>query len=137
MKKPLTRWLEAVDLPHSAPMYLLVVPALIVLTSICVHFLRRRIVLPLPDRQASLTDRDEPDSAAQPAARRRVPVPRILPCLVASAFSADTIDGPPQAFATETLESRTYAQAQSVKDFGKSYEWRHGGDMPEDSPTAR
>lgn len=70
MKEQLTRWLEAVGLPHSDPVYLLVVLALIVLTSLFVHFLLHRIALPVLDRQVSLADPDDPDRAPQSTTQR-------------------------------------------------------------------
>ncbi|WP_070987756.1 mechanosensitive ion channel family protein [Halofilum ochraceum] len=70
MKEQLTRWLEAAGLPHSDPMYLLIVLALIALTSLLVHWLLHRIALPVLDRQVSPVDPDESVDAPPSAARR-------------------------------------------------------------------
>ena len=67
MREHLTRWLEAVGLPDTDRAYLLAVIAVIVLTSIVVHFLLHRVVLPILDRQVPALP-DAEDGTGNPSA---------------------------------------------------------------------
>jgi len=68
MRQELTHWLEALGLPDSEPVYLLIVIALIGLVSLLVHFLLHRIVLRILDRQRRAAP--GPDGEAAPDAAR-------------------------------------------------------------------
>lgn len=70
MEQQLVRWLEGAGLPHSGPIYLVVVLALIALVSLVTHFLLHQLVIPVLDRQLPSDEPADGDHGTRSSADR-------------------------------------------------------------------